>query len=446
MQPIVDTIREQERNTPIFGSFDVVILGGGPAGITSAVAASRAGCKTLLIERYGFLGGMGTAGGVTNFCGLHANVNGEHKVVVNGIATEFLEHIHHLGGLNTPHMILGKILAQAFDISCYKLAADELIRSAGVNVLFHTLATGVVMKSSEKIEALIVETKSGRMAVRSEIFIDCSGDADIAAWSGVPFEIGHGHDEMLYPSTLYRITGVDAERAGQAWSTIPNLMEEAEKKGIRFPRKGAIVRPQKDTSEWRANITQLRNTDGTPVDGTNVESLSQAEIDGRRQVRETFEFLRTVPGFENSRIAEIATQVGIRETRRIKGHYILTEDDILNCASFEDTIGVNGWPVENHMDGNVEWRWQVPNSRGFNQLPYRMMLPQIINNLLVAGRCASMTHLGQSAARVSGPCFVMGQAAGTAAAQALQKNEILADIDIGLLQETLLKDGVFLGN
>ncbi|OLF56974.1 hypothetical protein BTN33_21650 [Aeromonas veronii] len=439
-------VYECGRNTPVFGEFDVVVLGGGPAGISAAVSASRAGCSTLLIERYGFLGGMGTAGGVTNFCGLHANVYGEHQTVVHGVADDLLFRINHLGGLNNPHLILGRVLAQAFDISCYKLAADDLLSSAGVNILFHAFAVGVDMKETDIINALLIETKSGRMAVRGQMFIDCSGDADLAAWCGVPFEKGSGHGDMMYPSTLYRIAGVDPERAGEAWKMIPSLMEEAEKRGIRFPRKGAIVRPQKDTTEWRANITQLRNVDGSAVDGTNVRSLSQAEMDGRRQVRDTFEFLRTVPGFEHSRIAEIATQVGIRETRRIVGEYVLTETDILTCASFDDTVGVNSWPIENHMDGNVQWCWQdIPGSRGFNHLPYRMLLPQHINNLLVAGRCASMSHLGQSAARVTGACFVMGQAAGLAASHALNDGVIPAKNDVKKLQAHLIDSGVYLG-
>ena len=440
-------VQERQRTTPVFGEFEVVVLGGGPAGIAAASVSARAGRSTLLIERYGFLGGMGTAGGVTNFCGLHANVYGEHRVVVQGVAEDLLARIDRLGGLNEPHLILGKILAQAFDISCYKLAADDLITASGAKVLFHAYATNVVMKNAGVVDALIVETKSGRMAVRGQIFIDCSGDADLAAWSGVPFEKGSGHGEMMFPSTLYRITGVNPERAGEAWRSIPSLMDEAEKRGIRFPRKGAIVRPQKDPTEWRANITQLRNADGLAVDGTNAQELSQAELDGRRQVRETFEFLRTVPGFEQSRIADIATQVGIRETRRITGQYVLTEDDILGCASFDDTVGVNGWPVENHMDGNVEWRWQpIPESRGFNHLPYRMLLPANVDNLLVAGRCASMTHLGQSAARVTGPCFVMGQAAGTAAALALRDCIFASQIDVTELQSELKKSGAYLGN
>jgi hypothetical protein len=198
--------------------------------------------------------------------------------------------------------------------------------------------------------------------------------------------------------------------------------------------------------EWRVNFTQVRNPDGSPVDGTDVRQLSYAEVEGRRQVWEVFEFLREwVPGFERSYIVDIPPQVGIRETRRVVGEYQLTEEDILGCAEFSDAVGVNGWPVEDHVLGTVEIRWPPEGSRGFNQLPYRMLLPKGLENVLVAGRCASMTHGGQSAARVSGPCFVMGEAAGTAAALALRRRARPRDLPVEELQRQLEINGVFLG-
>src|SRR5919197_3910957 len=180
------TITEPARKVPVYGEYEVAVLGGGPAGIAAAVAAARAGRRTLLIERYGFLGGMGTAAGVTNFCGLHANVHGEIRQVVHGVANELLSRIDRLGGLNAPHLVLGKTMAQAYDTPAYKCAADDLLLSKGVEILFHAVAAGVVMEE-DKIAALLVETKSGRQAVRGEVFVDCSGDGDVAAWAGAPF-------------------------------------------------------------------------------------------------------------------------------------------------------------------------------------------------------------------------------------------------------------------
>jgi hypothetical protein len=440
------TITEPARQVPLYGEYDVIVLGGGPAGIAACVAAARAGRRTLLIERYGFLGGMGTAAGVTNFCGLHANVCGEMHRVVQGVASELLARIDRLGGLNAPHLVLGKILAQAYDTAAYKIAADDLLGAHKVDILFHALGAGVVMHDAKRINALMVETKAGRQAVAADIFIDCSGDGDLAAWAGAPFEVGDNEGHMLYPSMMFRLNGIDPQKAGEAWRTIPALMEEAEARGHKFPRKGAIVRPQKSQIEWRVNFTQLKRQDGSAINGLEPDDLTRGEIDGRRQAIQAFEFLRTVPGFENSYIVDLPPQLGIRETRRIVGGHMLSGADVLSCASFEDSIGVNGWPIEAHVAGDVIFKFPpIPGSRGFNELPYRMLVPKGIDNLLIAGRCASMTHDGQSAARVSGACFVMGEAAGSAAALALSGNTPPRDIAVARLQQALQQQGAFIG-
>jgi hypothetical protein len=444
-------LEEPSRQTPVWGEFDVVVLGGGPAGIMAAAAAARTGSRTLLVENYGFLGGMGTAAGVTNFCGLHANVHGTIQQVVHGLTDTLLERMRELGGLNEPHSLFGnKIAAQAYDNAAFKVAADELVLSSGAQVLFHAQAVGVLMRAPGDIQALLIETKSGRHAILGQVFIDCSGDGDLAAWAGAAFEKGRETDEqedMMYPSTMFRVHGVDAVKAGDAWNHFAALMEKAEQEGRRFPRKSPIIRPQKNPAEWRANVTQLANADGSPVDGTDARQLSEAEVQGRRQIVEFFSFLRSyAPGFDQSYLLEIAPQVGVRETRRVLGDYQLTERDVLECASFEDTIGVNGWMIEEHVAGNVHFRWQdIPHCRGFNHLPYRMLLVKGQRNLMVAGRCASMTHGGQSAARVSGACFVMGQAAGTAAALAVAQTISPRELDVGRLQAALTAAGAYLG-
>jgi hypothetical protein len=442
------TLREPARDTEVYGEYDVVVLGGGPAGMAAAVSAARVGRSTLLVERYGFLGGMGTAAGVTNFCGLHANVHGEIRRVVHGVASELLDRIDSLGGLNAPHALFGKTVAQAYDTAAYKIAADQMMEAAGVKLLFHALAAGVVMDAPRRIGALLVETKSGRRAVIGRTFVDASGDGDLAAWAGVPFDKGDGMGNMLYPSTMFRLNGIDPERAGKAWEAIPRLMLQAEAEGrYRFPRKTPIVRPQKSGIEWRVNLTQLANAQGNAMDGTDADELTQAELLGRRQIAGVAGFLREVPGFERAYIVDIAPQVGIRETRRMRGLYQLTESDVLECASFDDTIGVNGWPLELHLKGDVEFRWpKIPESRGFNQLPYRMIVPAEIDNLWIAGRCASMSHEAQSAARVTGACFVMGEAAGTAADLAIAGGLAGAGVDPAGLQARLQTQGAFLGH
>jgi hypothetical protein len=444
-----DSITEPARRTAVYGEFDVVVVGGGPAGIMAASAAARNGASTLLIERYGFLGGAGTAGGLSTFCGLHARTYGQDVRVIRGLADELLDRLAKLDGLNQPHLTIADgIAAQAFDISAYKIAADELVTGSGARILFHAMAVGAVMsRNGERVEAILIESKSGRAAVRGRFFIDASGDGDLAAWAGVPWEKAPPAGGMMYPSLMFRINAVDVTAAGPApWRTVERLMDEAEKAGTHtFPRKKPIVRPQRNPLEWRANLTQLRREDGGAIDGTDVDELTRGELAGRQQALDAFTFIRDrTPGFGGSYIVDIAPQIGIRETRRIIGPYQLTEDDVLDCADFDDTIGVNGWPVEAHVAGSVEFRWQRE-ERGYNHLPFRIILPGKIANLYVTGRCASMTHGAHAAARVTGPCFVMGEAAGAAAAMALASGAAGDAIDVPLLQRKLELGGTFLG-
>ena len=420
-----------------------MVLGGGPAGLAAAVSAARGGARTLLVERYGFLGGMGTAGGVTNFAGLYARRGGEVQQLVRGVVDELLERIDRLGGLNEPQDGLqGRIRVRSYDVAAYKCAADDWLLSAGVQLLFHTLAVGAVM-DGDRVAALLVETRSGRRAIRATEFIDASGDADLAHFAGVPYELGDGAGSALYPSTMFRIGNVDADRARAAigeFKAIDALMARAADR-YRFPRAGAILRPQRNPRDWRANVTQLANDRGQAVDATDALQLSAAEVEGRRQIVEYMRFLRAeVPGFEAAEIGEIAAQVGVRETRRILGAYRLTGDDVLGGARFDDAIGLNAWPVEMHLAGRIEWAFPRDPDNAFSQLPWRMLVPQGAANLLVAGRCASMEHLGQSAARVSGGCFVMGQAAGTAAALRCRGR-----FTVDALQSSLRESGAELG-
>jgi hypothetical protein len=334
---------------------------------------------------------------------------------------------------------------RSYDTSVYKCAADQLLLDAGVQLLFHALAAAVVMEGA-RIAALVVETKSGRQAIRANAFVDGSGDADVAAFAGVPFAIGDGQGSGLFPSTMFRVGHVEAARALAAvgeFKAINDLMQQARERdpgAYRFPREGAILRPQIDPREWRANVTQIRNAEGGAMNGVDARQLSDGEVEGRRQIGEFFRFLKAeVPGFEQSAIVEIAPQVGIRETRRIEGLYALTGEDILSSARFDDSIGINAWPMEMHAAGRIEWAFPRDPRRTFNQLPWRMLVPRGVDNLLVAGRCASMTHEGQSAARASGGCFVMGQAAGTAAA-ALGAGRF-AEVEVPALQRKLAADG-----
>ena len=230
----------------------------------------------------------------------------------------------------------------------------------------------------------MVETKAGRQAVRADIFIDCSGDGDLAAWAGARFEVGDNAGSMLYPSMMFRLNGIDPDKAGDAWRTIPALMEKAEAVGRHIISR---VRPRScGRSARRSNggsiSRSLRARTARAINGLEPDDLTRGEIEGRRQAVNAFNFLRTVPGFEKSYIVDLPPQLGIRETRRVVGGYMLSGEDVLGCASFDDSIGVNGWPMESHVAGDVIFKFPpIPESRGFNELPYRMLVPAEVSTI-----------------------------------------------------------------
>jgi hypothetical protein len=444
----LEYVAEPARRTPVHATTDLLVLGGGPAGIAAAMTAARAGAKTLLVERYGFLGGAGTASMVSNFCGLYAHdAAGNVTQVTHGIADEILERLAAREALAKPMSSRRfPVTTQAYDIAAFKIVLDEMLAEAGVRVLFHTMGVGVIA-AGRRVQSVVIESKSGRAVVQASEYIDASGDADLATWCGVPYSVGDGAGHMQFPTTMFRVGQVDHERAQR--DGVPHmeeLMTEAEQSGrFHFARRSAVVRPQPHATEYRVNITQVRTPDGFAVSGLDVDELSYGEADGRHQASDFARFLREcVPGFEKSYLLELAPQLGIRETRRIRGAYELTASDVLSAANFDDTIGVNPWPIEEHVAGDISFD-EIP-GRGFHEIPYRSIVTNEIDNLLVVGRCASTDHRAQAATRVSGACFVMGEAAGSAVSLALERGGSVADVPVPVLQERLRNQGVFLGN
>ncbi|WP_300465050.1 FAD-dependent oxidoreductase [Desulfobacula sp.] len=442
----LETFVEPSRVLDVVADADVVVVGGGPSGITAAIAAAREGVRTLLIERYGFLGGAGTMAGVTNFCGLYRMEKGVPIRTVQGISMDFTDTLVKSGrAVEAQASMGGKTAVFPYNSFAFKRTADHLLTQYGVALKLHRVVAGTIADNGI-IRAVITESKSGREAVSGRIFIDASGDADLAAFAGAPYHKGDKTGFMQLPTTMFLIGGVDGEKAET--DGIPEiksrLMEAETKSGNPFPRLSVIVRPQPDHGIWRANMTRI-SREGLPIDGVDADDLTYGEIEGRRQVELYAEFLRKrIPGFENSFIIESAPEIGIRETRRIEGEYVIREDDVMGGTDFSDSIGCNAWPIERHtFDRETQWSW-IP-GRGYHQIPYRSMLPKKVDNLLVAGRCISTDSVAQSSLRVSGPCFAMGHAAGLAAAICVKNKEAPRQIDVAYLQTLLKSQGAIIG-
>jgi len=422
---------------------DVAVLGGGPAGVAAAISAREEGARVMLVEKYGFMGGMATAGMLGSLCGFYGlNANGKFAVV-GGVARRLLDRLEEMGGLGEDILIMGKTYVMPYDIQSFKFVCDDWIEETGIDLILHAWATGVTAENG-MVREVFVQTKEGPGKLRAKVFIDATGDGDIAAAAGAPFVLDPR--ELQLPSTLFTVANVDQEKAasvdGKTWAA---LVEEARSRGYRLPRISGTLRNLKHKGYYRLNVTLISNDEGV-INGIDHRDLTFAEIEGRKQVREYFRFLKShVPGFENCFIAEVAPQVGIRETRKIKGEYVLTEEDIMQNFLPEDVIALNAWPLEQHTGDSVT-RWAFIPDPGYHGIPFRCLQPIGLNNVLVAGRCISATHDAQSAVRVIGPAMAMGEAAGVAAAQIVRDS--ITDsraLDISVLQNRLVDRKAILG-
>ncbi len=411
---------------PTTAECDVLVVGGGAAGIAAAIASARSGARTVLLERYGFLGGMATTALVGAFCGLYTT--GEQKEqVVRGILQEFLERLRRLGGLSDKRNsgVDPRIAAHSYDPELFKYVAEQMVLEADVELQLHTLVVDHVWEEPEsQLRSVVVENKSGRSAVLAKQFIDASGDADVAARAGVPFELGDGAGGGQALTTIFRLTNVGLD--GEIEPYLRGLGEQLRRAKAtgryRFERVDPVVFPALPVGTVSVNVTSIPG-----LDATKAADLTAAEIEGRRQV---FEYLRAlrefVPGFAAARLMAIAPQVGVRETRRVKGEYVLSDKDVLGGAKPEDGIALGAWPVEIHNPETkrVDWRF-LDKDNDCYAIPFRCLVPRGLDNLLVAGRCASTTHVAQASTRVMAQAFAMGEAAGVATGLALSSGTLL---------------------
>jgi len=445
-------------NVPIIQQVDVLVVGGGPAGIGAAVAAARAGAKTALVEQYGFLGGSATTGLVGPFMTCFSG-DGQTQLI-GGIFDELVRRMETIDGAVHPkyvragsaeagYYVFGHDHVTPFDPEALKLVADEMMMENNVSLFFHTCFIKPLMDGNW-VRGAVIHNKSGLQAIAAQIVIDCSGDADVAHRAGVPTRTGRQQDRLTQPMTMFfRVTNVDDETVNAYVAQHPeergklfqSIVQLAKKQGD-FPLmrdKVGIYRTLKK-GIWRVNTSRLQK-----LDGTSARDLARAELEGRKQVQVLLHFFQNyLPGFEEAVLMDTAVHIGIRETRRIVGEYTLTADDLGSGRHFEDVIALGSFPVDLHPETGDAGGTDTGLSRGLKtapiyEIPFHCLVPKRVEQLLVAGRSVSGTREALAAIRIMPICFAMGQAAGAAGAMAVADETPVRDIDVDKLQQILIK-------
>ncbi len=406
--------------------YDVLVVGGGTGGTGAAVAAARAGARVLLVERYGFLGGSMTAGLVNPF--MSYRVQGEP--IIEGVFADLLDRLSARGGLAQNGSV--------FDDEVMKLVLDEMVTESGVDLLLHTWLADVQVEG-KKLRAAHFENKSGRSQVGAKVFIDGTGDGDLAARAGAQVEVGRESDGLCQSMTLcFRIANVDTSRMPTR-AEISKLFVEAKTRGeLDVPRQDVLF-----FSTLRSDVVHFNTTRIVSKSAVDARELTEAELEGRRQMMAMVKFLKEqVPGFKDAYLSKSAVQIGVRESRRVIGDYVLTEDHIVTAAKFDDAVCRGNYGIDIHSptgEGTVLRR--VPEGKTY-EIPYRAITPRGIDNLLIASRCISATHEAHSAIRVIPIVMAIGQAAGVAAALAAKQGKAPREVPYQVLREALLQQGV----
>lgn len=434
------TIAEPARETPVRHDVDVLVVGAGSSGLAAAATAAREGARVLLVDRYGFLGGTLSMVTLGSICGLYTVTPDTVKPVVAGFADELIDRLRRADGAKD-HVRWLETASLPYDPPTLRMVADDVARESHVRLALHSQAVAVE-RDGGRIGGVIFESRDGRWACRAKTVVDCTGDANIAMMAGVPFD--HVPEENQAPTAMFKFGGVDTERAmALSRDDLRGHLERAVESGLDLPRTAGgmfSLRP----GEVHLNITRVTR-DGRAPDSLNTEQMTDAEVEGRRQLRLYQRAFRDfVPGYENCYVADMGAELGIRESRRVHGAYMLQVDDVLKEGRFDDAIACSAWPVEEHGAGRAT-RWVFLEPGTYYQLPYRMMVPQAVDGLLVAGRCASATHDAHASMRVAATCMAMGEAAGVAAARSADTGVTPGALDTADIQRRLLARGAWLG-
>ncbi|MBE6929675.1 MAG: FAD-dependent oxidoreductase [Ruminococcaceae bacterium] len=444
---------------------DVLIIGGGPAGLCAALASARAGANTLLIEQAGFCGGMATAGLVAPFMTCYDS--GGKTMLIRGLFEEIVDRLVDMGGALHPsgipaasaftsYITAGHIHVTPFRAEALKLLADRMLKEAGVKVLYHTSFVDAITEG-ERVKRVIIARKEGLCAIDAKVIVDCTGDGDCAAAAGVPYTMGNGAGRMQPATMFFRIGNVDSAKIDADIEA--NWSNFYRKDGVNYRSLHWWVSRAREAGDWtlnRVSIGLFRGVDEDEwsintsrimgIDGTCSESLTDGEQIGREQADEIFRFLKKyVPGCENAKLLQTGSTLGIRETRHIHGMKTLSLDDILECRVPDDAImlAANSVDVHGRFGPTSNEYITIPEGKYYG-IPYGCLVPENRSNLLVAGRCLSADSEAAGAVRVMPPCMGMGQAAGTAAALACLSGSDVRTLDTARLRSELEKRGVLL--
>jgi len=433
----------QERaEIPVFWSGDVIVAGGGPAGIGSALSSARNGCSTIIIEKHGYVGGMAAFGEGMPLGGAYP---GYKKI--GGIAEEILDSLRHAGPDSASVRDVKYFSLWFFhDPEYLRYLAGELLQQAGVKIMLHAMVVDVIMEGNT-LRGVIIESKSGRQAVLAKATIDCTGDADIVAWAGGPFFTGDEGQKTMAFTLPYVMADVDVPRAWQSLDQDPRLVKAT----ARALRDGLQLHA--DDKVWvlfngiRPNTLYANNTRINGFDGSNTEEITLAELEARKRIAVHIAFFRKyVPGFEQAYVSKVGDQIGIRDTRRIRGEATLETADCISFKKRGDSVIRAAGPLDDVSrkkggEGTESSVRQMQNDKDWYEVPYGALVPQGLDNILVAGRMFSSSHLAQAGTRGMGTMIGFGQVAGLAASIVAKKGIKAREVDVGELRRMLVEQG-----
>ena len=417
-------------------TYDVIVAGGGLTGVAAAVAAARRGCSVLLVEQSGCLGGAMVNCLVYPFMQFWTEVDGKQKLLSDGLFTEMRRR---LASYQEPDR-LGD-----FSTECFKFVLDDMTAEAGVEVLYHAALFGV-RTEGRNVTALRLATKAGELDVEGRCFVDATGDGDLFAFAGCDFQLGRPKDSLSQPmTTCFRMANVDERYWGGEYA---RTMQETYKK---WQEEGKITNPRENVLTFTGRgmgkgVIHFNTTRIVKHNPTDPLSLSQAETLARKQIWEMVRFLKeTNPeGFRDACLVNTAISIGVRESRKLKGDYILTADDLVACRKFDDSIALGNYDIDIHNPEGSGTSHYYFKPGQYYTIPYRSLVASEFDNLLVGGRCISATHEAQASIRIMPICATTGEAAGVAAAVVCKSGATTHNVDVAAIQQLLRAEGAAL--